>query len=62
MARFGSKAWRSFDPSAPAKRVAPDVGDAEGPVRIVGLDPGSRRTGFGVIELWAGEWRCLVHG
>jgi crossover junction endodeoxyribonuclease RuvC len=62
MARFGSKAWRSFDPSAPAKRVAPDVGDAEGPVRIVGLDPGSRRTGFGVIELWAGEWRCLEHG
>jgi len=30
--------------------------------RILGLDPGSRRTGFGVIELHGAEQRCLAHG
>ncbi|MFZ9994961.1 MAG: crossover junction endodeoxyribonuclease RuvC [Steroidobacteraceae bacterium] len=31
-------------------------------MRILGLDPGSRRTGFGLIEIFEGEWRCLEHG
>jgi crossover junction endodeoxyribonuclease RuvC len=62
MARFGSKAWRNFDPSV--QPIAEPVGTSptQGPVRILGLDPGSRRTGFGLIEIFDGEWRCLEHG
>jgi crossover junction endodeoxyribonuclease RuvC len=31
-------------------------------VRILGLDPGSRRTGFGVLEIGPGTQRCLAQG
>ncbi len=31
-------------------------------LRILGLDPGSRRTGFGVIESCAGDWVHVAHG
>jgi crossover junction endodeoxyribonuclease RuvC len=31
-------------------------------MRVLGLDPGSRRTGFGVIEKKGNTFRCLVHG
>jgi crossover junction endodeoxyribonuclease RuvC len=31
-------------------------------LRILGLDPGSRRTGFGVIECRGGEWAHVAHG
>jgi len=72
------RSWRAFDPAAHAAgqtttgakspggaisraaapvRLAPTVN-----VRILGLDPGSRRTGFGVIE--CGNFRStqLAHG
>lgn len=31
-------------------------------VRILGIDPGSRITGYGVIEASAGRSRCIAHG
>jgi crossover junction endodeoxyribonuclease RuvC len=31
-------------------------------VRVLGLDPGSRKTGFGVIERSGNTYRCLAHG
>ena len=31
-------------------------------MRVLGLDPGSRRTGYGVIERSGNQLRCLVHG
>ena len=31
-------------------------------MRILGLDPGSRRTGFGVVEASGNKLRCLIHG
>ena len=31
-------------------------------MRILGIDPGSRATGFGVIEITSGRARCLAHG
>lgn len=31
------------------------------PVRILGIDPGSRLTGFGLIETSAGRSRCVTH-
>jgi crossover junction endodeoxyribonuclease RuvC len=31
-------------------------------MRVLGLDPGSRRTGFGVVERHGNVYRCRVHG
>lgn len=31
-------------------------------MRVLGLDPGSRRTGFGVVERSGNRYRCLAHG
>jgi crossover junction endodeoxyribonuclease RuvC len=31
-------------------------------MRVLGLDPGSRRTGFGVVEGRGNVLRCLIHG
>jgi crossover junction endodeoxyribonuclease RuvC len=48
VSRFASRSWRSFDPSLsikPAAMVAPVF-----PCRILGLDPGSLRTGFGIVD------------
>jgi crossover junction endodeoxyribonuclease RuvC len=39
--------WRQFDPEAVAHPVPLHAGAR---VRVLGLDPGSRRTGFGVID------------
>ncbi|UEX78645.1 crossover junction endodeoxyribonuclease RuvC [Sediminicurvatus halobius] len=33
-----------------------------GPRRILGIDPGSRRTGFGVLELHGGQSRYVASG
>ena len=42
-------------PHSPSVAACPSV-------RILGLDPGSRRTGFGVIECHGQELRPLAHG
>lgn len=34
---------------------------ASASVRILGIDPGSRHTGFGVIEVTGAKSRCLTH-
>ena len=31
-------------------------------MRVLGLDPGSRRTGYGVVEAQGNLYRCLEHG
>ncbi len=31
-------------------------------MRVLGLDPGSRRTGYGVIERSGNQYRCIAHG
>lgn len=31
-------------------------------MRVLGLDPGSRRTGFGVVERSGNRFRCVEHG
>ena len=31
-------------------------------MRVLGLDPGSRRTGYGVVEGAGNTFRCLGHG
>ncbi len=33
-----------------------------GRCRILGIDPGSRHTGFGIVDCTGGDYRCIVHG
>jgi crossover junction endodeoxyribonuclease RuvC len=56
MTRHASRSWRRFDPAVvvrPASTPAPVM--APFPRRVLGLDPGSLRTGYGVID-------CSVRG
>ncbi len=58
MKRAASGSWRSFRPDmANTARVA-----ATPACRILGLDPGSLRTGFGLIDCSAGGERHLASG
>ena len=56
MSRYRTRSWRAFDPVA----APPPVAALR--VRILGLDPGSRRTGFGVIECHGSELLPVAHG
>ena len=56
MSRYRTRSWRAFDP------VATPPPAAALRVRILGLDPGSRRTGFGVIECCGSELLPVAHG
>ena len=75
MPRYRTRSWRAFDPAAlPARTVAPTGATANArssavtrlpparSVRILGIDPGSQRTGYGVIESGGAESKPLVHG
>ena len=61
-----TNAWRRFDPeraaAAGAARVAAPARVSVGPVRILGLDPGSRRTGFGLLEVRGPDCAHVAHG
>jgi len=72
MSRYRSKSWRAYRPDsataaavsksdtvAAARSVAIATGAA---VRILGLDPGSRFTGYGVVEVAPGGLQCIAHG
>ncbi len=61
-ARAGS--WRAYDPdaaraSAPVGDVRVRVGER---VRVLGLDPGSRRTGYGVVDACGAALVHVAHG
>jgi crossover junction endodeoxyribonuclease RuvC len=56
MSRYRTRSWRAYDPEA-ATPAALGVS-----VRILGLDPGSRRTGFGVIDCHGRELTAVAHG
>jgi crossover junction endodeoxyribonuclease RuvC len=56
MSRYRTRSWRAFDP------VATPPPTAALRLRILGLDPGSRRTGFGVIECRGSELLAVAHG
>jgi len=57
MSRYRTRSWRAFDPGAARPPLAPTEG-----LRILGLDPGSRRTGYGVIERRGADWVHVAHG
>jgi len=56
MSRYRTRSWRAFDPVAATPHAVALR------VRILGLDPGSRRTGFGVIECRGSELLPVAHG
>jgi crossover junction endodeoxyribonuclease RuvC len=70
MSRYRTKSWRAFDPEAFAAatasraRVVTSVTLAKpaAKMRILGVDPGSRRTGFGVIECRGTDYVHVAHG
>jgi crossover junction endodeoxyribonuclease RuvC len=66
MARYPGTSWRNYRPSArvtDAIAVAPVVRMAPaGHARILGLDPGSLRTGYGVIDCTGGTLTIVAQG
>jgi crossover junction endodeoxyribonuclease RuvC len=58
MSRYRTRSWRAFDPAAAGVTVFV----ATDSVRILGLDPGSRRTGFGVIDCDGSGLAVRAHG
>jgi crossover junction endodeoxyribonuclease RuvC len=74
MSRYRTRSWRALDVSTLAEgRLGPGALSIRVPeskprpvpalnVRILGLDPGSRRTGFGVIECRGADYKHVAHG
>ncbi len=72
MPRYSGSSWRSFRPEAGASAAAAAPGKNAGVgaspaavavnCRILGLDPGSIRTGYGVIDCGAGGARHVTDG
>jgi crossover junction endodeoxyribonuclease RuvC len=60
-------AWRAFRPASGAAAAAAPAAmrvrvSSSGSTRILGLDPGSLRTGFGIIDCEAGNLRIVAQG
>lgn len=53
----------SLRPDEREEALAPDLrsGDSAA-MRVLGLDPGSRRTGYGLVARQGGRIECVVHG
>jgi crossover junction endodeoxyribonuclease RuvC len=69
MPRYRSRSWRAFEGGASARGAAPPrLANAQprpapaANLRILGLDPGSRRTGFGVIQCHGPDYEHVAHG
>jgi crossover junction endodeoxyribonuclease RuvC len=60
MPRYASRSWRAFDPDAIT--APPAQVPAAQPRRILGLDPGSIRTGYGVVDCIAGREQHVASG
>lgn len=55
--RLRMRSWRKFDPAAAGPQVKPTAN-----LRILGLDPGSRRTGFGFIDCRGSQYSHVANG
>lgn len=58
MRKSRTTSWRAFRPEAAGSLQAP--GGAA--CRVLGLDPGSRRTGYGILDIGGGGCVHLAHG
>ena len=67
MSRYSNGSWRNYRPKARSRgrrqqrREAPARPPAQLPCRILGLDPGSLRTGYGLIDCTSAGERHLAH-
>jgi crossover junction endodeoxyribonuclease RuvC len=62
MPRLRARSWRAFDPGA-ARQVPPTLPSIRGArLRILGLDPGSRCTGYGLVDCVGGDSIHVAHG
>jgi crossover junction endodeoxyribonuclease RuvC len=69
MARYAGKSWRSFQSGSAAPKSSQAPARAPLPLRLIardcrvlGLDPGSQRTGYGVIDCRASGERHITSG
>ncbi len=53
--------WRQFDPDTRSSQVTL-ANTVRARVRVLGIDPGSRRTGFGVIDCNGNDQTHIAHG
>ena len=56
---------RSRSPAVAAQVVVPVMAARAATAarcRILGIDPGSRHTGYGIVDCTGGDYRCVVHG
>ena len=58
MTRYSSKAWRAFRPRSSAGAITLVAGNC----RILGLDPGSQHTGFGIVDCEGSGERYVASG
>jgi crossover junction endodeoxyribonuclease RuvC len=58
MARYSAKSWRAFRPRDGVESITLIASDC----RVLGIDPGSQRTGFGIIDCRAGSERHVTSG
>jgi crossover junction endodeoxyribonuclease RuvC len=58
MARYSTKSWRTFRPRAGLESITLIAKDC----RVLGIDPGSQRTGFGIIDCHSGGERHVASG
>ena len=63
MARYSGSSWRSFRPEAAAGAATPAVPvGVAAHCRILGLDPGSLRTGYGLVDCRPGGEIHVANG
>jgi crossover junction endodeoxyribonuclease RuvC len=58
--RYARRSWRNFDPAAAVERRAAPVSAL--PRRVLGIDPGSLRTGFGIVDCINGAEKHVASG
>ena len=63
MTRYASKSWRTFRPrAAPGGPATASIRLVVRDCRVLGLDPGSQRTGYGIIDCRGGAERHVASG
>ena len=62
MQTFRTRSWRAYKPGAPSSGDAPGAYATATSVRVLGLDPGSRCTGFGIIDFSGGNAVYVASG
>jgi crossover junction endodeoxyribonuclease RuvC len=58
--RYARRSWRQFDPAVPAERRV--ASPSALPRRVLGLDPGSLKTGYGIVDCKGGTESHVASG